>query len=90
MTASLKGIVRGGRVEFELPVSLADGTHVVVSAEETDVMTPEEIARTLAAMETLQPMNIPPNVEAELDAWERQLNQCGIDNMDKGIEDVFR
>jgi hypothetical protein len=26
---------------------------------------------------------------ADLDTWERQLNQRGIDNADKGIEEVF-
>ncbi|OWK43285.1 hypothetical protein FRUB_02884 [Fimbriiglobus ruber] len=53
-------------------------------------MAPEEITRTLAAMQQLRPLNIPDEVAADLDAWERQLNQHGIDNGDKGIEDAFR
>ena len=53
-------------------------------------MTPEEIARVHAAMQKLLPLNIPDDVAADLDAWERKLNQHGIDNFEKGIENVFR
>jgi hypothetical protein len=53
-------------------------------------MPPDEIARVLAAMRELQPLDIPGDVAADLDAWERKLNQHGIENADKGIEDVFR
>lgn len=58
--------------------------------EDDGPMSPEEIARVHAAMQTLLPLEIPDDVAADLDAWERKLNQHGIDNADKGIEDVFR
>ena len=44
----------------------------------------------LAAMGRMQPLEIPDDVAADLDAWERKLNQHGIDHANKGIEDVFR
>ena len=53
-------------------------------------MSPEEIARVLAAMGRLQPLEIPDDVAADLDAWERKLNQHGIDHADEGVEDAFR
>lgn len=53
-------------------------------------MSPAEIARVLAAMGQMQRLEIPDDVTADLDAWERKLNRHGIDHADKGIEDVFR
>jgi hypothetical protein len=90
----LKGVIRNGRVEVDESIDLPDGTEVVVTSRTTDPddgpVPPKEIARVLAAMRRLQPLEIPDDVGADLDAWERKLNQHGIDNTDTGIEDVFR
>ena len=53
-------------------------------------MSPEEIARVLAAMERLEPLDIPEDVAADLDAWERKVNEYGIAHAEDGLEDVFR
>ena len=53
-------------------------------------MPSEEIARVLAAMRQIQPLELPDEVAADLDAWDRKLNQHGIDHAAEGIEDVFR
>ncbi len=53
-------------------------------------MSPAEIARVLAAMAQMQPLEIPDDVAADLDAWERTLNQYGIDHADQGVEDAFQ
>lgn len=94
MSAVLKGFIRNGRVEVDEPIDLPEGTEVVVAPEaagrDDGPVPPEEIARVLAAMQRLQPLNIPDEVGADLDAWERRLNQCGIDGSESGIEDVFR
>ena len=50
---------------------------------------PDEIARILAAMNRLMPLEIPADVTADLDAWERKLNQGSIDHTDAG-ELAFR
>jgi len=42
-------------------------------------MPPEEIARVLAAMQKLEPWDIPEDVAADLDDWERKINQRGIE-----------
>ncbi len=91
----LKGVIRHGRVEVDEPINLPEGTEVVVTteagaADNDRPMPPEEIVRVLAAMQKLQPLEIPDDVAADLDTWEQKLNQQGIENNDKGIEDVFR
>ena len=94
MSLLLKGVIREGRVEVGELIDLPDGTEVVVSAgaagPDVDATTPEEIARVLAAMRRLLPLEIPEAVGADLDAWERKLDRHGVDHADSGIEDVFR
>lgn len=89
----LKGVIRNGRVETNEPIDLPEGTEVVVtSGDDRDdgPMSAEEIARVQAAMEKIQPLDIPDDVAADLDEWERKVNQYSIDNAEKGLEDVFR
>jgi hypothetical protein len=90
----LKTTIRNRRIDVPAPSDLPDGTEVILTigtdTPDDDPMTPEEIARVLAAMEKLEPLEIPAETAADLDAWERKLNQHGIDNADKGIEEVFQ
>lgn len=92
MSAVLKGFIRNGRVEVDEPIDLPDGTGVVLTPEtagdDGGPVPPEEIARVLAAMPRLKPLDIPDAVAADLDAWEHQINQRGIDHAD--AEDTFR
>lgn len=94
MSAVLKGVIRNGRVEVDEPIDLPEGTEVVVAPDATrrddGLVPPDEIARVLAAMHRLQPLDIPDEVGADLDDWEGKLNQRGIDRGESGIEDVFR
>lgn len=60
------------------------------AASDDGPVSPEEIARIDAAMQKLLPLDISDDVAADLEAWERTLNQHGIDHFEKGIEDVFR
>jgi len=91
MSAVLKGFIRNGRVEVNEPMDWPDGTEVVVASEATNPdnddgpVPPEEIARVLAAMQRLQPLDIPNEVGTDLDEWERTINQHGIDH----AEDAF-
>jgi len=92
MSALLKGVIRNGRVEVDEPINLPDGTEVVLTPETSGdndgPVPPEEIARVLAAMQRLQPLEIPDIVAADLDAWERKINQHGIHRANAGTEDV--
>jgi hypothetical protein len=92
---TVRTVIHDRRIEVPAPDDLPDGTEVILSIG-TDVVDddgpipPEEIARVLAAMGRMQPLEIPDDVAAELDAWERKLNQHGIDHADRGAEDAFR
>jgi hypothetical protein len=91
----LRGVIRHGRVEVAEPIDWPEGTEVIVTPEvvasdNEGPMPAEEIARVLSAMQQLQPLEIPDEIAADLDAGEGKLNQHGIDNAEKGIEDVFR
>ena len=94
MSLLLKGVIRNGRVEVDEPIDLPEGTEVIVapdaSGRDDGPVPPEEIARVLAAMRRLLPLDIPDAAAADLDAWERKLNRHGIDHADAGTEDVFR
>ena len=53
----MNGVVRNGRVEVDEPIPFPDGTEVIVApkcdfSEDDGPMTPEEIARVLAARTT--------------------------------------
>lgn len=94
MSPLLRGFIRHGRVEVDGPIDLPEGTEVVVTLETATLddgpVPSAEIARVLAAMDKLQPLEVPESVGADLDAWERSLNQHGIDYVDSSAEDVFR
>lgn len=84
MRAVLKGFIRNGRVEVDEPIDLPEGTEVVVAPGATGrddgPVPPEEIARVLAAMQRLQPLDIPDEVSTDLDEWEPKINRRGIDH----------
>ena len=94
MSLLLRGVIRNGRVEVDEPIDLPDGTGVVVapdaSEREDGPVPPDEIARVLAAMQRLLPLDIPDATGADLAAWERKLNRHGIEHADAGTEGVFR
>jgi hypothetical protein len=88
----IKTVIRQRRVNVPAPDELPDGTEVLLTIEaNADIgpVTPAEINRVLAAMQQLQPLDIPIGVAEDLAAWERQLDRHGIENAEKGIEDVF-
>ena len=92
---TVRTVIHDRRIEVPAPEDLPDGTEVLLTigtdiADDEGPMSPDEIARVLAAMGQMRPLEIPDDVAADLEAWERKLNQHGIDHADKGIEDAFR
>ena len=92
---TVRTVIHDRRIEVPAPEDLPDGTEVILTIGTDDdgddrPASPEEIARVLAAMGQMQPLEIPDDVAADLDAWESKLNQYGIDHADKGAEDAFR
>jgi hypothetical protein len=96
----MKGVVQNGQVIVEEPINLPNGSEVTITAipranlagvaDSDRPMTPEEIARTLAAMDRIEPFDISPEEEVEAAAWEKKVNAYAIANTDKGLEDLFR
>jgi hypothetical protein len=81
---TVRTVIHDRRIEIPAPDELADGTEVILTigtdvVDEDGPMSTAEIDRVLAAMERLQPLEIPDDVGADLDAWESKLNQRGID-----------
>ena len=71
----IKATIKGGRLEVDVPADWPDGTVVEVYAIEqgitrdVDVMSPEEIAQTLSAMDQMEPLEI---TDAERTEWEAE------------------
>ena len=87
-------VIHDRRIDVPAPPDLPDGTEVILtigpaSADEAP-MTSQEIERVLAAMQKLEPLDIPEEVAADLDAWENKLNQYGIDHTEQGGEESFQ
>ncbi len=89
---TVRTVIHDRRIVVPAPEELPDGTAVIltIGADDDGPTSPAEIDRVLAAMGKLQPLEIPDRVEADLDAWERKLNQHGIDHADKALEDPRR
>jgi len=75
----IKGTVKGGRLEVNVPADWPDGTEVEIhpldsrpgadSGADSDSATTAEIARTLAAMDRMEPFEMS---DAEQAAWEAE------------------
>ena len=75
------------------PSDIPDGTEItltIAERDETAPLPPDEIARVLAAMQQLPSWDIPEDVAADLDAWEKLVNQHGIEHREESMESVFR
>jgi hypothetical protein len=72
--STLKGIIRTGQVIVIGPTDLPDGTEVEIlpvgpsAVDDQAQMTPDEIARTLAAMEKIEPFEMTDAERAAIEA----------------------
>ena len=92
--STIKTTIRNRRIDVPAPSDIPDGAEVTVTIDASEIhpgepMPPEEIARVLAAMQKLEPLEIPEEFAADLDAWERKMNQHGIDRTDSSVENAF-
>ena len=92
--STIKTTIRNRRIDVPAPSDIPDGAEVTVTIDASEIqpgepMPPEEIARVLAAMQKLEPLEIPEEIAADLDAWERKMNQHGIDHTDSSVENAF-
>jgi hypothetical protein len=92
-------VIRNGKVEVAEPINLPEGSEVVIASTahalfpncsaEDRPMTPAETAETLAAMDRVEPFDMSDDERASADAWEKQVNEYTIANLDRGVEDAF-
>jgi hypothetical protein len=92
---TVRTVIHDRRIEVPAPDDLADGTEVILTIgtdfiDDEGRMSPADVARVLAAMARFEPLEIPDDVAADLDAWERKLNQRGIDHADEGGEGAYQ
>jgi hypothetical protein len=96
---SIKATVKGGRLETEVPADWPDGTEVLVQpilAEENNgdreedwLNTPEAIADWLKWYDSLEPLSLTPEEEADAEAWMKKVNEYSIAKMNKLGEEPF-
>jgi hypothetical protein len=91
---TIKGRVKAGHLELDEPIEWPEGTPIEIrpvdAADNGDaLMTPEEIAGILAAMDRVEPFEMTATEQAELESWGRKVKEHSIKNIDKDIEDVF-
>lgn len=82
---TIKTMVRNRRIDVPAPSDIPDGTEVtltIAASDDNAPLPPDEIVRVLAAMQKLDPWNIPTDVASDLDDWERKINQHGIEHRD--------
>lgn len=78
---SIRGIIRGGRVEVDGPIDLPDGSEVMITGyplggpprrfEDDTPPTPQEISATLAAMDAIEPLEWSADEQSAWDAERR-------------------
>ena len=73
--SAIRGIIRNGQVIMTEPANLPDETEVEIvpvglaeSVDEEGVLTPDEIARTLAAMDEIEPFEMTDEERAAIEA----------------------
>ena len=96
---TVKGIIRNGQVIFPDPPNWPDGAEVQVrlltpagtktATDDEGPLTPEEIARTLAAMDKVEPFEMTDEERAAIEAWRQKVKEYTIAHMHEGIEELF-
>lgn len=84
---TVRTVIHDRRIEAPAPDDLADATEVILTIgtdaiDDSGPMSAAEAARVLAAMERLEPLEIPEDVAADLDASEKKLSRRGIERTD--------
>jgi hypothetical protein len=92
---TIKTTIRNRRIDVPAPSDVPDGTEVTViigasDADDSGPLSPEEIARVLAAMKKVEPFEMTPQEDAEIEAWRQKIKEYTIAKMHEGVEDVFR
>ncbi|MBW3597523.1 MAG: hypothetical protein KY475_09645 [Planctomycetes bacterium] len=91
---------QNGRVVLDEPVDWPEGARLVVQPELTqddwiqkaiaqEINTPEAIEAWLKWYDSLEPLIVMPEEEADLAAWREKVKQYTIAHMDRESEELF-
>src|SRR5579862_1517086 len=99
MNEAIPGTFHEGRVVLETPVDWPEGAKVEVElvdpeskigiSEEEWSDSPEAIAEWIRWYDSLEPLQITPEEEAEIAAWRQKIKEYTIANMHKNIDRMF-
>jgi hypothetical protein len=97
---TMTAIVRNGQIELPRPIDLPDGTEVEIRLPEAagadsfqaheGLLTPEEIARTLAAMEKIEPLEMSDEERAALEADRQGRKEWEKSHFDSRADELRR
>jgi hypothetical protein len=90
----IKGTVHNGQAELSAPLDWPEGTAVLVSpcnvgVEDRGAMSAEEITQVLAAMHQMEPFEMTPAEERQVEAGRQRSKAYTIANMHHGVEELF-
>lgn len=96
---TILGTVHNGQIIADQPVEWPEGCRVVIEPaankereetlgirEEDWPTTPEALANWLAWFDSLEPVKLSAEEEADWEAWRQKIREYTIANMDKDIE----
>jgi hypothetical protein len=90
---TMTAVVRNGQLELPKPIDLPDGTRVEIllpESQEQGPTTPEEIARTLAALDRIEPFETTEQELAALEADRRARKEWEKAHFDERGEKLRR
>src|SRR5260370_1000017 len=96
----VKGTIRNGQVVLPRPADWPDGTEVMVCADRlaNTIGVPDDewptdqegIGRLLARMDRVEPFDMSPEEEADVQAWRQEVKEYTLANQDKAVEGLFQ
>lgn len=89
---TIRAIVRNGRIEPVEAIDLPEGTELLIPVpdDEEDAPLPDEIARTLAAMDRIIPFDMSEEEEAALEADRKARKQSELSRFEGHAERLRR
>jgi hypothetical protein len=97
--AAIRGTLKNGTIVLDRSIDWPEGARVRVEPIEEEASVgirdedwptdPAGIAKLLARMDQVEPMEMTPEEEAELAAWRKKVKEYTIANMSKRIEGLF-
>jgi hypothetical protein len=92
---TIKATIKGRRLELDAPDEWPDGTEVLIhplapAARDEAVMTPDEIARTLAAMDEVEPLIMTDAERAASEAERRDRKEWEKAHFEEHAEKLRR